>query len=215
MISNEEAIAIAERIENSDIDIKRTIEKAVTAGYLGEDQSYCTVMQNGDFTYLVSDILGENYPRVELGNLYFDVISKALDDKGIYISLAYCSSDLRVSDDFVDEVIEYDDYELEEDDLYFLREFVLITSDSTRVFKIYEEEGISGHKSTEDIGLLVNYEDGVYSYFFALRFADLCGASLKVFKFSEDYPLEHELSFKNPINRLLVEMISDVIVFNE
>ena len=122
---------------------------------------------------------------------------------------------MRVRDKYVDEVIEYDEYELEDDDLYFLREFVLITADSTRIFKIYEEEGISGHKSTEDIGLLVKYENGVYSYFFALRSVDLCGASLRVFKFSDDYPLEHELSFYNPINRLLVEMIADVIVFNE
>ena len=41
MLSNEEILKIAEKLENSDIDIKKTIEKATTAGYLGEKHFYC------------------------------------------------------------------------------------------------------------------------------------------------------------------------------
>ena len=214
MLGPDEVVEIAREIEHADIDIKRTIEKAASAGYLGEVQAYCTVMKDGEFTYLVSDLVGDLYPKIELDNFYFDIISKALDDEGIYMSLGYCNPNLKVSPDYIDEVIEYDDYVLEEDDLYYLREYALITSESINVFKIYEEEGISGHNPTEDLGLLVKYDKGVYSYYFALRTIDLCGSSIRVFLLSENYPMEHQLSFSNPINRILVEMINDVIVLN-
>ena len=111
--------------------------------------------------------------------------------------------------------IEYDDYELDEDDLYFLRQYVLITSEATKIFRIYEEEGISGHNPTQDLGLIVKYDKGIYSFYFALRSIDLCGSSIRVMPLSADYPMEHELSFLNPINRLMVEMINDVVVLND
>lgn len=215
VLSDDEVQAIVRDIEHANIDIKKTIEKAATAGYLAEDQAYCTVMETGDYTQFVSNVLGDNYPKIELDNFYFDIISKALDNEGIYMSLAYCNGDIRVPDAYVDETVEYDEYELEEDDLYYLREFALITADSTKVFRIYEEEGISGHKPTEDLGLLVKYDGEVYSYYFALRSVDLCGSSIRVFPLTWDLPLEHELSFKNPINRLIVEMINDVVVLKE
>ena len=40
MISDNEALELAKKLENSDIDIKQTIEKAATAGYLGEKHFY-------------------------------------------------------------------------------------------------------------------------------------------------------------------------------
>ena len=215
MLGTEEILEIASGIKNADIDVKRTVEKAVTAGYLAEEQAYCTVIQEGEFTYLVSNLFGDEYPQIRLDNFFFDIISKALDDEGIYISLAYCHPNLKVPDEYIDEVIDYDEYELEEDELYFLREFTLITADSTKVFRIYEEEGISGHQATQDLGLIVKYDEGVYSFYFALRSIDLCGSSIRVLPLSENYPMEHELSFANPINRLMVEMINDVVVLNE
>ena len=45
MIGEDGALKIAERLENSKIDIKKTIEKASTAGYLGEKHFYCTVIE--------------------------------------------------------------------------------------------------------------------------------------------------------------------------
>lgn len=215
LLSTNEVLDIASDIEHADIDIKKTIEKAVTAGYLAEEQAYCTVIQEREFTYLVSNLFGDEYPQIKIDNFYFDIISKALDDEGIYISLAYCHPNLKVPDEHVDEVIEYDDYILEDDDLYFLREFTLISADETKVFKIYEEEGISGHKPTEDLGLVVKYSEGVYSFYFALRSIDLCGSSIRVLPLSNDYPMESELSFSNPVNRLMVEMINNVVVLKE
>ena len=215
VLGSDEVLNVASAIEHADIDIKRTIEKAATAGYLAEEQAYCTVIQEGEFTYLVSHLFGDEYPQIKLDNFYFDIISKALDNEGIYISLAYCNPNLKVPDEHVDEVIEYDDYILEEDDLYYLREFTLISADETKVFRIYEEEGISGHSPTQDLGLIVKYDKGIYSFYFALRSIDLCGSSIRVLPLSADYPMEHELSFLNPINRLMVEMINDVVVLNE
>jgi len=61
MISEDEAIRIAEKFENLDIDIKRTIEKAATAGYLGEKHFYCTVIEEGGLTHTVPEILGDRY----------------------------------------------------------------------------------------------------------------------------------------------------------
>ena len=51
MISEKQALEIAKKLENAnDIDIKKTIEKAATAGYLGEKHFYCTVIEEGGMT---------------------------------------------------------------------------------------------------------------------------------------------------------------------
>ncbi len=212
LISDEQAIEMAQNLEKIDIDVKKTIEKAVTAGYLAEEHFYCTVIQNGSYTLPIDTLFGENHPKLKLDNFYFDIVSKALDDEGIYISLAYCNSEMPVSPDSIDEIIEYDDYELDEDELYFQRRYVLITADSTRLFKIYEEEGIPGHRPTDDLGLIVKYDDGQYYSYFAIRSTDLCMSSLQVFPLSPDLPKEHEFSLINPINKALIEMINDAIV---
>ena len=62
MISDTEALKIAERLENADnIDIKKTIENAATAGYLGEKHFYCTAIEEGGFIHTVPEILGDRY----------------------------------------------------------------------------------------------------------------------------------------------------------
>ncbi|MBQ2653771.1 MAG: hypothetical protein IJF83_09445 [Methanobrevibacter sp.] len=213
MISDNDVCRIAKKLENSDIDIKKTIEKASTAGYLGEKHFYCTVIEEGGLTHTVPEILGDRYKTQPLDNLYFDIISKALDHDGIYISLAYCSSNIIIPDENCDEIVEYDDYDLEEDEYEYLMEYGLITSDSLKKFKIYAEEGISGHQPTEDVGIITNIIDGEYKAYFALRSTDRCMSSFMILPFSAEYPKEHPLSFKNPINKLLVEMINDTIVF--
>ena len=215
LISDEQAIEMAQNLEKIDIDVKKTIEKAVTAGYLAEEHFYCTVIQNGSYTLPIDTLFGENHLKLKLDNFYFDIVSKALDDEGIYISLAYCNSEMPVSPDSIDEIIEYDDYELDEDELYFQRQYVLITADSTRVFKIYEEEGIPGHKPTDDLGLIVKYDKGQYYSYFAIRSTDLCMSSLQVFPLSFELPKENEFSLLNPINKILIEMIDDVIVLKK
>ncbi len=215
LISDEQAIKMAQNLEKIDIDVKKTIEKAVTAGYLAEEHFYCTVIQNGSYTLPIDTLFGENHPKLKLDNFYFDIVSKALDDEGIYISLAYCNSEMPVSPDSIDEIIEYDDYELDADELYFQRQYVLITADSTKLFKIYEEEGIPGHKPTDDLGLIVKYDKGQYYSYFAIRSTDLCMSSLQVFPLSPELPMENEFSLLNPINKTLIEMIDDVIVLKK
>lgn len=213
MISDNDVLKIAERLENAgNIDIKKTIEKAATAGYLGEKHFYCTVIEEGGMTHTVPEILGDPYKSQALDNLYFDIISKALDHDGIYISLAYSTSNLLVPDDECSEIIEYDDYDLDDDELEYLVEYALITSDQVKKFKVYAEEGIAGHDRTEDVGLMINIIDGEYKAYFALRSTDQCMSSFRVMPFSFDYQKEHPLSFKNPINKLLIEMIDESLV---
>lgn len=213
MLSDDEIFKIAEKLENSDIDIKKTIEKASTAGYLGEKHFYCTVIEEGGFTHTVPEILGDRYKSQPLDNLYFDIISKALDLDGIYISLGYCSSNIILPDENCDEIIEYDEYDLEEDEYEYLIEYGLITADSLKKFKVYVEEGISGHQPTEDIGIMINIIDGEYKTYFALRSTDRCMSSFMVLPLGFEYPKEHPLSFKNPINKILIEMIEKTIIF--
>ena len=218
LISEGEALKIAEKLENSNIDIKRTIEKASTAGYLGEKHFYCTVIEDGGMTHTVPEILGNRYQSMELDNLYFDIISKALDHDGIYISLAYSSPHIQINDEYCDEVCEYDEYEMdfgELDETPYLIEYGLITADECKVFKIYAEEGISGHGKTEDAGIMTNIIDGEYKSYFALRSTDLCMSSFRVLPFNNSYPKEHPLSFKNPINRMLIEMMDNTIVMSK
>lgn len=203
---------IAEKLENSDIDIKKTIEKATTAGYLGEKHFYCTVLEEGGSTHTVPEILGDRYKSQPLDNLYYDIVSKALDLDGIYISLAYCSSNILLPDENCDEIIEYDDYDLDEDEYEYLIEYSLISADSLKKFKVYAEEGISGHQPTEDIGIITNIVDGNYKSYFALRSTDRCMSSFLVMPLSENYPKEHPLSFKNPINKILIEMIDKTMI---
>ena len=214
MLSNEEILKIAEKLENSDIDIKKTIEKATTAGYLGEKHFYCTVLEEGGSTHTIPEILGDRYKSQPLDNLYYDIVSKALDLDGIYISLAYCSSNILLPDENCDEIIEYDDYDLDEDEYEYLIEYSLISADSLKKFKVYAEEGISGHQPTEDIGIITNIVDGNYKSYFALRSTDRCMSSFLVMPLSENYPKEHPLSFKNPINKILIEMIDKTIILN-
>jgi hypothetical protein len=213
MISDGEVIRIAKKMENAgDIDIKKTIEKASTAGYLGEPHFYCTVIEDGGLTHTIPEVLGDMYHPQPLDNLYFDIISKALDHDGIFISLGYATSAFIVADEECGEIIEYDDYDLEEDELEYLVEYVLITSDCIKKFKVYAEEGISGHERTEDVGVMMNIIDGEYKAYFALRSADRCMSSFRVLPFRQDYQKEHPLSLKNPINKLLIEMIDKSIV---
>lgn len=213
MITDSEVMKIAQRIENAgNIDLKKTIEKASTAGYLGEEHFYCTVIEEGGLTHTVPEILGDMYKSQPLDNLYFDIISKALDLDGIYISLAYSTSNLIVPDRDCDEIIEYDDYDLDEDEYEYMEEHVMITSGNVKKFRVFAEEGIAGHERTEDVGVMVNIIDGEYKAYFALRSTDQCMSSFRVIPLSTDYPKEHPLSFKNPINKLLIEMIDEEIV---
>lgn len=213
MITDSEVMKIAQRIENAgNIDLKKTIEKASTAGYLGEEHFYCTVIEEGGLTHTVPEILGDMYKSQPLDNLYFDIVSKALDLDGIYISLAYSTSNLIVPDSDCDEIIEYDDYDLDEDEYEYMEEHVMITSGNVKKFRVFAEEGIAGHERTEDVGVMVNIIDGEYKAYFALRSTDQCMSSFRVIPLSTDYPKEHPLSFKNPINKLLIEMIDEEIV---
>ena len=214
MISDEKALKIAKKFEDANnIDIKKTIEKTSTAGYLGEEHFYCTVIEEGGLTHTVPEILGDIYKSQPLDNLYFDIISKALDLDGIYISLGYCTTNLIIPDNECSEIIEYDDYDLEEDEYEYLVEYELITADCIKKFKVYAEEGIASPKPTDDIGLMINIFDGDYKAYFALRSTDQCMASFRVIPFKDEYPKEHPLSFKNPINKILIEMIEKTVVF--
>lgn len=209
----DKTLEIVKRIEDANnIDIKKTIEKAATAGYLGEEHFYCTVIEEGGLTHTVPEILGDPYKSQPLDNLYFDIISKALDHDGIYISLGYCTSNLFIPDEECGEIIEYDDYDLEEDEYEYMVEYALITADGVKKFKVYAEEGISGHERTEDVGLMINIFDGDYKAYFALRSTDQCMSSFRILPFSLDYQKEHPLSLKNPINQILIRMIDETIV---
>ena len=91
-------------------------------------------------------------------------------------------------------------------------EYALITADGVKKFKVYAEEGISGHERTEDVGLMINIFDGDYKAYFALRSTDQCMSSFRILPFSLDYQKEHPLSLKNPINQILIGMIDETIV---
>ena len=213
MISDGEVLKIAERIEDANnIDIKETIEKASTAGYLGEEHFYCTVIEEGGITHMVPEIFGDMHKSMKLDNLYFDIISKALDHEGIYISLGYCATNLLIQDDKCSEIIEYDDYDLDEDEYEYMMEYALITADDIKKFRVYAEEGIAGHERMEDVGLIINIIDGDYKAYFALRSTDQCMSSFRVLPFTDRYPKEHPLSLMNPINKILIEMIDRAIV---
>ena len=213
MISDEETLRIARKFEDAgNIDIKKTIEKTATAGYLGEKHFYCTVLEEGGMTHTVPEILGDMYKSQPLDNLYFDIISKALDIDGIYISLAYCTSHLNVPNEDCSEIIEYDDYDLDEDEYEYLVEYALITSDEVKKFIVFAEEGIASPGRTDDFGIIVNIMDGEYKAYFALRSTDQCMSSFRVLPLKEDYQKEHLLSLKNPINKILIEMIDRAVV---
>ena len=213
MISDQEVLEIARKIEDANnIDIKKTIEKAATAGYLGEEHFYCTVIEDGGLTHTVPEILGDRYKSQPLDNLYFDIISKSLDLDGIYISLGYCASNLIIPEEECSEIIEYDDYDLDEDEYEYLEEYNLITADSVKKFRVYAEEGIASHERTEDVGLIINIIEKEYKAYFALRSTDQCMSSFRVLPFSTEYQKEHPLSFRNPINKILIEMINETIV---
>lgn len=209
----EKTLEIAKRIENANnIDIKKTIEKAATAGYLGEEHFYCTIIDESGLAHTVPEILGNMYKSQPLDNLYFDIISKALDHDGIYISLGYCASNLLVPDEECREIIEYDDYDLDEDEYEYMVEYALITADAVKKFRVYAEEGIAAPKKTDDFGLMINIFDGNYKAYFALRSTDQCMSSFRIMPFVLDYQKEHPLSLKNPINQIMIEMIDEVIV---
>ena len=138
MISDNEALEITKKLEDANnIDIKKTIENAATAGYLGEKHFYCTIIEDGGLTHTIPEIFGDPYKSMELDNFYFDIVSKALDDNGIFISLGYCATNLIIPDDECIEVIEYEDYELNEEEYEYLIEYSLITSKGVKKFKIY------------------------------------------------------------------------------
>ena len=87
-----------------------------------------------------------------MDNFYFDLVSKALDDEGIYISLAYCNPEMRVSPDAVDEIVSYDEYELEADELYFKKQYVKVELGLCKGKKLYDKrETIAKRDAKRDI----------------------------------------------------------------
>ena len=216
MISDEETLRIARKFEDAgNIDIKKTIEKAATAGYLGEKHFYCTVLEEGGQTHTVPEILGNMYKSQPLDNLYFDIISKALDFDGIYISLAYCTSQLNIPNEDCSEIIEYNDYDLDEDEYEYLVEYALITADDIKKFIVFAEEGIASPGRTDDAGIIINIINGEYKAYFALRSTDQCMSSFRVLPLKDHYQKEHLLSLKNPINKILIEMIDKTVVLKQ
>ena len=119
---------------------------------------------------------------------------------------------LNIPDGECAEIIEYDDYDLDEDEYEYLVEYALITADNIKKFRVYAEEGIAGHNPTEDVGLMINIIDGDYRAYFALRSTDQCMSSFRVMPLRYDYQKEHPLSLKNPINMILIGMIDETVV---
>ena len=145
-------------------------------------------------------------------------INKEKSPKTVYVNLTNactnsCIFCLRTQKDDVcgSDMWHDDEYELEEDEYEYLIQYCLISADGVKKFKIYAEEGISGHEPTEDIGIITNIINGEYETHFALRTTDLCMSSFKVIPLSDDYPKEHPISFKNPINKILIEMIDYIL----
>ena len=101
---------------------------------------------------------------------------------------------------------------MDEDEYEYLVEYNLITSDNVKKFRVYAEEGIASHERTEDVGLMINIIEKEYKAYFALRSTDQCMSSFRVLPFSTEYQKEHPLSFRNPINKILIEMINETIV---
>ena len=62
------------------------------------------------------------------------------------------------------------------------------------------------------MGIITNIINGEYETHFALRSTDLCMSSFKVMPLSDKFPKEHPLSFKNPINKILIEMVNKAII---
>lgn len=213
MISDDEIMRIITEIESGDdIDIKKTIENASKAGYLGEGHFYCTPIEETGIAHTVPEILGNRYESMSLDNLYYDIISKSLDLEGVYISLAYCAGNLIIPDEEYEEIIEYDDYDLEEDEYEYLVEYSIITTDHMKKLKIYAEEGIASPARTDDMGIVVKIIDGKYKVYFAMRSTDQCMSSFRVMYLTDNYQKEHPLSLKNPLNKIMIEMANNTIV---
>ena len=75
----------------------------------------------------------------------------------------------------------------------------------------YKKIGVDCSKYRERAGQYHIIEKE-YKAYFALRSTDQCMSSFRVLPFSDFYPKEHPLSFKNPINKILIEMIDNTIV---
>jgi hypothetical protein len=60
---------------------------------------------------------------------------------------------------------------------------------------------------------MINIIDRDYKAYFALRSTDQCMSSFRVLPLQKDYQKEHPLSIINPINKILIEMIDESLVF--
>ena len=59
---------------------------------------------------------------------------------------------------------------------------------------------------------MIKIIDNNYKAYFALRSTDQCMSSFRILPLNINYPKEHPLSLKNPINKILIKMINETII---
>lgn len=103
-MTDEECLDIINQIENKKINVKKTIEKAAKADFLGAKHYYVSPLsQHGEFSTEIPKLL--NNGKTYEDNLDDEFIEKALEcienEDGIYITLVYASSERGYGEELI------------------------------------------------------------------------------------------------------------------
>lgn len=194
----DETKEIIANTKHANIDIKETISKTVKAGW--KDSNYYVLTPNAqDLPYVFED---EGLEYEFLSDSYFDYINKMIEDRGVYIALAY------VTDEYCTEqnVVKYgvEDIDDDEDEIYY---YEIETWKDNVTLVVPAELEIADEYS--DYGILITKENDKLEITFANNESFRYGHGMG---HNEINSIEERLDTGH---MLIMKLMSDTIVLKE
>lgn len=191
---------IIEKTKHANIDIKQTISKTISSGWMHEDY-FVLDPGNCELPYLFK-LDGLEYEL--LSDAYFDYVDKMIDDEGAYIALAYASDD-GVS--MGSETIKHNVDGLDEDEIFYAG---IITWCKEIGLELSEESvATAAIEEHSNYGILVTRNEGRIEISYAYNEYENYGPGGS----QSIYSIEDSL--ENPVFRLVIKLMSEAIVLKD
>lgn len=193
----DETKEIIKKTEHVNIDVKETILKTVTSGWM--EENYFVSSIEGDYLFDLMEVEEVEYNF--LSDDYFDYINSKISYEGIYIALAYaceeCSGDNEIN---------YQTEDLEGEDIEYTG-ICTWKDDVTLVFPY--NQYYTGNMVT-DYGIVVSKKDDEYTIDYSFNDNVTFGHAMG---YREISSIENKLN--QPLHRMLIKLMSEAIILKD
>ena len=172
------------------IDIKETILKTITAGWM--EENFFVLSIDGDYIFDLMELEG-------ISDEYFNFINKKIESDGIYITIGYACPDSATDDN----IIEYEIDRLDEAEICYTG-ICTWKDDVTLVLPC--DRYIVGNMIT-DYGIVVSKKNGEYTIDFSFNDNITFGHARG---YREISSIENKLN--EPLHRMLIKLMAKGII---